>query len=88
LMKEKMDVLDKIERLVRNKADDKEFEALFPEVATINANLQLEDRKFFEGLSDILSAEQRGKFLLFERHFERELREAMREVQKRRHGAE
>jgi hypothetical protein len=84
LMKEKMDVLDKIERLVRNHADEREFEKLFPEVESANAKIVQEDGKFFNSLSDILSAEQRGKFLLFERHFERELREAMKDVQRRR----
>jgi molybdopterin converting factor small subunit len=84
LMKEKMDVLDKIERLVRNHAEEKEFEKLFPEVAALNEKLAQEDQKFFSGLSDIISAEQRGKYLLFERQFERELREAMRDIQHRR----
>jgi hypothetical protein len=84
LMKEKMDILDRIERLVRNHADAAEFEKLFPEVAAANARIAQEDVKFFNGLVDILTAEQRGKFLLFERHFERELREAMRDIQRRR----
>ena len=84
VMKEKMDLLDKIERLARNHADPKEFEKLFPDVSSANAKLLQEDEKFFSSLSDILSAEQRGKFLLFERRFERELREAMRDIQRRR----
>ena len=84
LTKEKMDVLDKIERLVRNDAEGKEFEKLFPEVAVVNDRMVQEDHKFFNGLSDVLSAEQRGKFLLFERQFEKELREAMRDIQRRR----
>lgn len=84
LMKEKMALLDRVEKLVRNDADPKEFESVFPEVAALNAKIQQEDQKFFDGLGDILTAQQRGKFLLFERHFERELREAMREIQKRR----
>lgn len=84
LMKEKMDVLDKIERLVRNHAEEKEFDRLFPDVSALNEKLSQEDQKFFNGLSDVLSAEQRGKYLLFERQFERELREAMRDIQRRR----
>ena len=84
LMKEKMDVLDKIERLVRNHADEKEFEKLFPEVAEMNEKIVQEDQRFFNSLPDVLSAEQRGKYLLFERQFERELREAMRDIQGRR----
>jgi len=88
LMKEKMDLLDRVEKLIRNDADEQEFEKVFPDVAAANARMQQEDQKFFEGLKDILSAKQRGKFLLFERHFERELREAMREIQKRRRQSE
>jgi len=88
LMKGKMDLLDRVEKLIRNDADEQEFEGVFPEVAAANARMQREDQKFFEGLRDILSAKQRGKFLLFERHFERELREAMREIQKRRRQSE
>jgi hypothetical protein len=84
LMKEKMEILDKVDRLVRNHADEKEFAEQFAAVAAVNARLSQEDGKFFDSLSDILSAEQRGKYLLFERHFERELREAMRDVQRRR----
>ena len=85
LFKAKMDLLDKIERLVRNHADEGEFEKIFPDVAAANEKIFEEDQKFFDGLKDILTVEQRGKFLVFERHFEQELREAMKEVQKRRH---
>ena len=85
LVKAKMDLLDKIERLVRNHADEKEFEKLFPDVTAASRRILEEDEKFFVSISDILTTEQRGKYLLFERHFEQELREAMKEVQKRRH---
>lgn len=84
LMKEKMEILDRIDRLVRNNAEEKEFAKEFADVAAVNERIFQEDGKFFDSLSDILSAEQRGKYLLFERHFERELREAMRDVQRRR----
>jgi Spy/CpxP family protein refolding chaperone len=86
LAKQKDDVLDKLERLVRNHADGKEIEKVFPEEMAANENLADENLRFFNGMSDILSAEQRAKLLLFERHFERELREAMKEAQRRRHG--
>jgi hypothetical protein len=84
MTKEKMNVLDKIERLVRNHADEKEFEKMFADVSALDEKLTQEDQKFFDGLSDVLSAEQRGQYLLFERQFERELREAMRDIQHRR----
>jgi Spy/CpxP family protein refolding chaperone len=81
----KGDVLDRIERLVRNHADDQEFEKEYPEVRAIDAKLAEENWKFFDSMKDILTPEQRGKFLLFERHFEVELREAMREAVRMRH---
>ncbi len=85
LMEEKMEGLDRLERLVRNRADEEEFEKVFPEVAAVNERIFEREVNFFNSLSDILSVEQRGKYLLFERHFEKELREAMREIQRRRH---
>lgn len=84
IMKEKMDVLDKIDRLVRNNGDEKDMEAMFAEVGALDNRIADHDRRFFRGLNDILTVEQRAKYLLFERHFEKELREAMREVQRRR----
>jgi Spy/CpxP family protein refolding chaperone len=84
LHKEKDEVLDKIDRLVRNRADDKEIEKVFPEFFAVDARMGEERQNFFNSTSDILTVEQRAKFLLFERHFERELREAMREVSRRR----
>ncbi len=85
LLKEKMDALDKLDRLINSHASDKEVEAVFPEVKAADDKIIQEDRNFFNGLSDILSVEQRGKYLLFERNFERELRDAMKQIQRRRH---
>ena len=84
LMKERGEALDRLERLVRNKADDGEFEKGFADVAAVDEKLVTERRGFFGGLSDILSPTQRAKMLIFERRFEKELREAMREAQQRR----
>ncbi len=85
LMKAKVEALDKIERLIRNNADGKEIEKVFPEVEAVDAKMVDEGKRYFEGLADILTPEQRGKLLLFERRFEKELRDAMREAQRRRH---
>jgi|WetSurMetagenome_2_1015567.scaffolds.fasta_scaffold53743_2 Spy/CpxP family protein refolding chaperone len=81
---EKSDLLDRIERLVRNEADVKEFEAIFPQMSALEDRVGAERKRFFDGLADLLTPEQRGKLLLFERQFERELREAMKEVRQRR----
>lgn len=83
---QKDETLDKIERLIRIKADAKEYEKYFSEVESINRKIGEEKLKFFNSLSDLITIEQRAKLLLFERRFETELREAMREVQQRRRG--
>lgn len=84
LMKERGDALDRVDRLIRNKADDKDFEKAFADVSAVDDKMVADRREFFAGLSDILSQEQRAKMLIFERRFEKELREAMREAQKQR----
>lgn len=85
LMKEKNDRLDRIERMVRNAADPADIEKAFPEVLASEAKIHQEREKFFRSLPDLLTAEQQAKFLLFERQFERELREAMRDARQRRY---
>lgn len=84
MMKERGEALDRLERLIRNKADDAEYEKAFADVAAVDDKLTTDRRSFFAGLSDILTPTQRAKMLIFERRFERELREAMREAQRRR----
>ncbi len=84
IMQEKMDLLDKLDKLVRNDAEAKEMESLFPQVQTVDSKLISEKEKFFKDLSDLLSPKQRAQFLLFERQFERELREAMKDIRRNR----
>jgi len=86
LQKEKGEALDRIERLIRNNAESKEYEKAFDAVISLDDKLISEQRQFLAGLSDILTMQQRGKMMLFERRFEKELREAMREAQRQRHG--
>jgi len=84
LMHARGEALDKLERLVRNRAGSAELEKVIPEVLDLDSRIREEQRNFFSGLGDILTVVQQAKFLLFERQFEKELREAMREVQRRR----
>jgi len=84
LMKERGDALDRLERLVRNKSEDSEYMKGFAEIAAIDDTLAMERKSFFSGLSDILTPTQQAKMLIFERRFAKELREAMREAQRRR----
>jgi hypothetical protein len=79
LRKERNDVLDKLERLIRNRADAAAYDKVFAEVKDVQDRMLAEERGFADGLKDILTVEQRAKLILFERRFEGELREAIRE---------
>jgi hypothetical protein len=84
LHRERMTALDKLERLIRNEAGNDEYRQTFSDIAAIDQETRDLDTAFFDGLADILSEEQRGKLLLFERQFHRELQDALRAVQRKR----
>jgi hypothetical protein len=84
LMKAKGDALDRLDRLVRNRASAAELEKGIPDVFVADEKIREEQKRFLLGLTDVLTTEQRAKLLLFERQFEKELREAMREAQRKR----
>jgi hypothetical protein len=83
LFEEKMILLDRLDALVRS-GDEPAMSAMFPDLSTLSAReVQLEN-SFFKGLSDILSPVQQAKFVLFERQFQKELRDALREMHRGR----
>ncbi len=84
LHKEKGEVLDRLDRLVRNRASAAELEKAIPEVLAVDDRIHDEQNKFLLSLGDILTVDQRAKLVLFERQFEKELRDAMREAQRKR----
>jgi hypothetical protein len=89
LQRQKGESLDRLDQLLEKKADPRELQKVFADIAGYTTRMSEEHQKFFNGLNDILSVEQQAKMLLFERKFERELRDAIREVQRRRpRGAE
>jgi hypothetical protein len=83
-MADRGEVMDRLERLVRNKADSTEYTKAFAEVIKLDDSIIEQRKQFFLGLGDLLTIEQRAKLLLFERRFQKELREAMREAAHRR----
>jgi len=83
---ERTSLLDRMERLVRNKVDPGQYRQPFAEMLSIDDRLFREEQRFFDGLSDVLSEEQRAKLLLFERQFQKELMDALIQIQKRRPG--
>jgi hypothetical protein len=88
LMKQKGELLDKIENMLKEGSSDRDIEKILPEVLAIDSRMMEERAKFLVGLSDILTVNQRARLFLFERRFERELRDAVRETQHRRSKGE
>jgi len=88
LLDDKTATLDKLERLIRNDADDEEYNELFPLIAQSDAEITKSDTRFFESLDDLLSESQRAKYLLFGRQFHRELQDALKFMHRRRQGSD
>lgn len=84
LMHERHEMLNKLEQMIKENADEKELEKMFPGLVGIDQRMGEEKAKFFTSLSDVLTIHQRAKLLAFERAFEKELREAVRDTQRRR----
>ncbi len=84
LMHERHEMLNKLEQMIKDNADEKELEKMFPVMAGLEQRMAEEKARFFASLSDVLSVQQRAKLLTFERTFEKELREAVRDTQRRR----
>jgi len=84
LMHERHEMLNKLEQMIKENADEKELEKMFPGLVSNEQRMGEEKAKFFASLSDVLSVQQRAKLLTFERAFEKELREAVRDTQRRR----
>jgi hypothetical protein len=88
MMKQKGELLNRIDKLLQDSAAEREVEKLFPEALAIDVRMMEERTKFFNGLSDLLTVTQRARLLVFERKFERELRDAVRDTQRRRMNGE
>jgi len=81
----KTEALDRLERLLRNRAGEDEYPEAFNAVLDVQQKMGEEDRAFFESLKNLLTVEQQAKFLLFQRQFERQLRDALRQMRRGRY---
>ncbi|MGA9116354.1 MAG: hypothetical protein WB626_06230 [Bacteroidota bacterium] len=81
---ERMQALDRLELFVRTRAAEASYEEVFARIAALDRRLGEGEEAFVGSLAGILTPVQRARFLLFERQFERELRQAMREARGRR----
>ena len=80
LLKSRNAALDQIEEGVREKGDAKDVQKLSQEVESIDQKMFAERQRFHEDIQKILTPEQFGKFLVFERNFGRQVKDALQEM--------
>jgi Spy/CpxP family protein refolding chaperone len=87
LLKSRNAALDKIEEGVQENGDPKDLQKLTGEVESIDQKMFAERQRFHEDIQKLLTPEQFGKFLVFERNFGRQVKDALQEMREgRREG--
>ncbi len=84
LMKNRKDIIDQLESILRSKGTDKEFQKLFAQLEENDQKMFNERQRFHNEVKGALTAEQAAKFLVFDRNFNRELRGAMDDMRRER----
>jgi Spy/CpxP family protein refolding chaperone len=80
LLKSRNAALDQIEESMREKGDSKNVQKLTADVESIDQKMFAERQRFHEDLQKVLTPEQFGKFLVFERNFGRQVKDALQEM--------
>lgn len=84
LHKERSEVLDQLEKIVQTKAPEKEYAKLFDQLDQNDQKMVSERKRYQTEIKGLLSTEKMAKFMIFERNFQRELRNAMDDVRRDR----
>ena len=77
--KRRSEAIDGLQKLVRKNAPDAEIDAQLKTVVAIETDVTSIRSKFLEKLRDILTPAQIALYVVFERNFNQDLREIMRE---------
>lgn len=83
LMRSRNGTLDEIAENVREQSESAEIQKRIEAILEIDQNIFQERKRYQEEIRKLLSQEQFAKFLLFERDFEQQVRDAMREMRRR-----
>lgn len=81
---EMMGTVDEIEKLVNSNGPDGEFEKAFKRLHELERKRDEERQRFLEDLHKVLTVQQIGKLVVFERKFGQHLQEAIRDIRKER----
>lgn len=83
-MKERMEIIDRLEQSLTSKDGSKEFENLFSLLEENEQKMFNERKRFHEEVKKTLSPEQAAKYFVFDRNFNRELRNVMEDMRRER----
>ena len=80
LLKSRNNALDEIEKIIRDKGDSEKIEKLSDEIEGVDQKMFAERTRFHDDIQKLLTPEQYGKFLVFERNFGRQVKDALQEM--------
>jgi hypothetical protein len=78
--RERNDMIDHLQKLSKSNSNDASLENVIRDIGMSEKKLLEERTKFIKELRDILSLKQLSQFIVFERNFNKNLRELMRDV--------
>lgn len=82
--REMMETVNGIEKMVRENSADAEFERAFARLGELEQKLDEERQRFLKDLREILTVQQIGKLIVFERNFAQRVQEIVREMKRER----
>ena len=78
--REQDELIDQLQKLIKSNSNDAALENVIKDIGMSEEKVLEERTKFIKELRDILSLKQMSQFIIFERNFNKNLRELMRDV--------
>ena len=78
--RERNELIDQLQKLSKSNSNDEALENVIKDIGMSEEKVLEERTKFIKELRDILSLKQLSQFIVFERNFNKNLRELMRDV--------
>ncbi len=78
--KNRNDRIDQLQKLIQSDANDDDITKAINEITILDGKMMDERSRFLSELKDVLTVKQLGRYIVFERNFNQNLRELMRDV--------
>jgi hypothetical protein len=82
--KERNELVDKLDEQARSDSKDADYDQSFNSLLDLDKKISGARLQFLDEIKEILSHKQIAEYIVFERNFAKELRQAIREVQRER----